>query len=118
MKGPTFDLIPEFLYQPLRSVLKKAKDDNVENFDLEELVHDAAKDNHVTVAKLTRFHIYEASADLIFANNVTRPDDGSPATPKQRDALRRFRVDPDMYPTKAEASDMLDILIRRVKKSK
>ena len=115
MTAETFAQVNVALYTPLRGALRKALDDKITGFDLDKFVLDVAKDNNCNVADISRFMIYEATADMSFRPTVAA-DDQAPATPNQQAALRRFRLDPANYPTKAEASEMLDMLIARAQK--
>ena len=82
----------------------------VQNFDLDDFVHEIAEKNECEIDKITRIHVLEAIADIALAQQ----DSDAPASDAQKAALRRFRVNPDHFKTKAEASEMMDILIQRV----
>ena len=101
-------MLDKSVHTALRVALEKATE--LENFDLEDFVHEVADKNKIEIDKITRIHVLEAIADIALAQQ----DSDAPASDAQRAALRRFRVNPDHFRTKAEASEMMDILIQRV----
>ena len=79
------------VHEPLRAHVKAATDSGIKNFDLEKFITELSSKNEVILPKLTRFMIYEATADLCFSTQA-RPDDDTPTTPNQIKALKRFRL--------------------------
>ena len=98
------------LTEDVRNALRSAVDRASENstFDMNSFVLDIATKNDCEVNQITRLNALEAVAELA----VTQQDGGA-ATDAQKRALERFRLNPANFPTKAEASEMLDLLIRR-----
>lgn len=108
LKTDTYDMLDKSVFTALRAALEKANE--VPNFDLEDFVKEIADKNKIEIDKITRIHVLEAIADIALAQQ----DSDAPASDAQRAALRRFRVNPDHFKTKAEASEMMDVLIQRV----
>lgn len=108
LKTDTYDMLDKSVHTALRAALEKANE--VPNFDLEDFVKEIADKNKIEIDKITRIHVLEAIADIALAQQ----DSDAPASDAQRAALRRFRVNPDHFKTKAEASEMMDVLIQRV----
>lgn len=108
LKTDTYEMLDKSVFTALRAALEKANE--VPNFDLEDFVKEIADKNKIEIDKITRIHVLEAIADIALAQQ----DSDAPASDAQRAALRRFRVNPDHFKTKAEASEMMDVLIQRV----
>ena len=112
-------LVPEKVRDPLLTVLSKANELSLADFNMEKFLNDVCKENEeCSINELTRPMIYLALSRMGESEANDSDADTRPATEKQRAALKRFRQDPDNFKTAAEASDMLQVLIDKAKKSR
>jgi hypothetical protein len=112
-------LVPGKVRDPLLTVLSKANKLGLADFNMEKFLNDVCKENEgCSINELTRPMIYLALSRMGESEANDSDADTRPATEKQRAALKRFRQDPDDFKTAAEASDMLQVLIDRAKKSR
>ena len=112
-------LLPEKVRDALLTVLSKANELCLADFNMEKFLNDVCKENEeCSINKLTRPMIYLALSRMGESEANDSDADTRPATEKQRAALKRFRQDPDNFKTAAEASDMLQVLIDKAKKSR
>ena len=112
-------LLPEKVRDALLTVLSKANELSLADFNMEQFLNDVCKENEgCAMNELTRPMIYLALSCMGESEANDSDADTRPATEKQRAALKRFRQDPDNFKTAAEASDMLQVLIDKAKKSR
>ena len=121
LKPETLAKLDESLLNPLRGALRTAKDSNIEDFSLEGFLHNVADSASpsVPIEGVTREMIYSAIANLSVAaspNPRRESTDGDPATEAQKRALMKFRLRPDDFPTKGEASGIISAYIDNIEK--
>ena len=112
----TYAKLDASLHNPLLAALRAAHAANIENFNLEEFVRGLDGD----IETISRNQIYSATAEIGLQNqkNTHQSTDDQPATPAQRRTIERFKLNPDHYPTKGEASGIISAFIERIEKRK
>lgn len=114
MSPETLVKLKDSLHDPLRGALNTARAANIDDFDLDKFVHEVAQKKDCGLDGFKRDMIYVATASIPTYPQPTQNDDNVLETPKQINALKRFRIDPDLYKTKGEASGVISACIASI----